>query len=132
MESKDFVSMAFSSDAKFLVTQTKGPEWLLQFWSWEKAKVLASIRTTNPPEKTLAVAPGVAPTRDQQKDLGLGTVVYQWYLLIVLLISLMNPSDNTQISVVGNGIFRIYRYTEGALKVTVSPKIDQRVKHMKA
>lgn len=29
-----------------------------------------------------------------------------------------NPQDNTQVCVIGNGIFKLYKYTEGSLKQT--------------
>jgi WD40 repeat protein len=74
IECKEIISMSFSGDAKYLVTQSNGPDWMLTFWSWEKGKVLASIRTTNPPEKNLNLM-----SKDQQKDSTLGQVVYQWY-----------------------------------------------------
>jgi WD40 repeat protein/ElaB/YqjD/DUF883 family membrane-anchored ribosome-binding protein len=38
----------------------------------------------------------------------------------------MNPVDNTQMSVVGHGIFKVFRYSEGALKLCALPKVDQK------
>lgn len=38
-----------------------------------------------------------------------------------------NPSDNTQICVTGNGIFKLFRYQEGALKQLTIPKYEMRV-----
>ncbi|KAL4660096.1 WD repeat-containing protein 65-like [Arapaima gigas] len=35
-----------------------------------------------------------------------------------------NPQDNTQICVVGNGIFKIFRYTEGVVKHSNFPKME--------
>ncbi|KAI8901791.1 hypothetical protein BC833DRAFT_76653 [Globomyces pollinis-pini] len=112
LEAKEFVSICFSGDSKFLVTQSGGPDWLLHFWSWEKSKILASVRTTNQEKNAIT-----SFQRDDKKDSTYGAVVYQ---------CLMNPMDNTQISVVGNGIFRIYRFSEGQLKLSSNPKIDQR------
>ncbi|XP_029425353.1 cilia- and flagella-associated protein 57 isoform X1 [Nannospalax galili] len=40
-----FVSMAFSPDSKYLLTQTSPPESNLVYWLWEKQKVMAVIRT---------------------------------------------------------------------------------------
>uniref|UniRef100_F6PN18 Cilia- and flagella-associated protein 57 n=1 Tax=Ornithorhynchus anatinus TaxID=9258 RepID=F6PN18_ORNAN len=40
-----FVSLAFSPDSKYLVTQTDPPESNLIYWMWEKQKVMATIRT---------------------------------------------------------------------------------------
>uniref|UniRef100_A0A8C9J8Z9 Cilia- and flagella-associated protein 57 n=1 Tax=Panthera tigris altaica TaxID=74533 RepID=A0A8C9J8Z9_PANTA len=40
-----FISMAFSPDSKYLLTQTSPPESNLVYWLWEKQKVMAIIRT---------------------------------------------------------------------------------------
>ncbi|XP_054547102.1 cilia- and flagella-associated protein 57 isoform X3 [Talpa occidentalis] len=40
-----FISMAFSPDSKYLLTQTSPPESNLIYWLWEKQKVMAIIRT---------------------------------------------------------------------------------------
>ncbi|KAJ3319152.1 Cilia- and flagella-associated protein 57 [Boothiomyces sp. JEL0866] len=114
MEAKEIISMSFSSDSKFIVTQTAGPDWLMHFWSWEKSKILASIKTVNIVEKNLPIIAGAVK---EQKDSLLGTTVCQ---------CLMNPTDNTLMSVIGNGIFKIFRYAENALKLVASPKIEQR------
>lgn len=37
----NFVCMAFSSDSKYLLGQTEGPDWTLFYWEWEKNKVNA-------------------------------------------------------------------------------------------
>lgn len=39
-----FISMAFSPDSKYLLTQTSPPESNLVYWLWEKQKVMAIIR----------------------------------------------------------------------------------------
>ncbi len=77
MESKQFISLGFSGDAKYLVTLSSSPDWTLTFWSWEKGKVLASIRTTNQPEKLINLG------REQPKESTLGQVVYQWYFFLI-------------------------------------------------
>lgn len=99
--------MGFSADAKFIVTQTGAPDWNLQYWSWEKAKVLATIRTVNPPEKAV-----------MGRDPLFGQVVYQCAI---------NPSDNSHVSVIGNGIFKMFRLSEGIFKVQPTGKIEQKV-----
>jgi len=43
----EFVSVAFSSESKFLLTQSGAPDWSLTYWSWEKARAVASIKSTN-------------------------------------------------------------------------------------
>ncbi|XP_034387977.1 cilia- and flagella-associated protein 57 [Cyclopterus lumpus] len=45
---RDFVCVAFSPDSKYLVGQTGGPEWMLILWLWEKQKVLATVKTSDP------------------------------------------------------------------------------------
>lgn len=35
-----------------------------------------------------------------------------------------NPQDNTQLCVVGNGIFKLYRYSEGSLKPFAFQKME--------
>ncbi|XP_030585789.1 cilia- and flagella-associated protein 57 [Archocentrus centrarchus] len=44
----EFVCIAFSPDSKYLTGLTGGPEWMLVLWLWEKHKVLATVKTTNP------------------------------------------------------------------------------------
>lgn len=47
-----------------------------------------------------------------------GTVVYQVSF---------NPTDSTQLCVVGSGIFKLFRYAEGMLKPFISQKMEARV-----
>ncbi|KAM4640524.1 cilia- and flagella-associated protein 57 [Discoglossus pictus] len=42
---REFVSIAFSPDSKYLVAQTGSPEWSIVFWMWEKQKVMATVKT---------------------------------------------------------------------------------------
>lgn len=42
----EIVSMAFSPDSKHLITQTNGPDWMLNYWSWEKSKVMGFVKVT--------------------------------------------------------------------------------------
>ena len=42
---------------------------------------------------------------------------------VVLQVS-FNPQDNTQLCVVGNGIFKLFRYTEGNLKQFAFQKME--------
>ncbi|KAI8585396.1 WD40-repeat-containing domain protein [Geranomyces variabilis] len=92
-ESKDFVCIAFSADAKYILTQSGAPDWTLFYWSWEKAKVMAG----------------------GGGDGAFGSVVYQVSF---------NPSDNTQVCVIGNGIFKLFRYQEGFLKLFSVQKLE--------
>jgi cilia- and flagella-associated protein 57 len=43
MKSTDIVSLLFSSDSKYLLTQGGGPDYTLIYWSWEKGNVMATI-----------------------------------------------------------------------------------------
>lgn len=40
----EYVSICFSPDSKYMITQSNGPEWMLIYWQWEKAKILASVK----------------------------------------------------------------------------------------
>ena len=48
MASREFVSLAFSPDSKNLLTHGGAPDWSLVYWLWEKAKVGAVAKTSNP------------------------------------------------------------------------------------
>ncbi|XP_006813560.1 cilia- and flagella-associated protein 57-like [Saccoglossus kowalevskii] len=93
VQSTEYVSLAFSPDSKYLIAQGGKPDWTLLYWTWEKSKVMAVTKTTNP----------------QNND------VYQ---------VTFNPQDNTQLCVVGNGIFKLFRYSEGNLKQFAFQKME--------
>ncbi|KAF6770352.1 hypothetical protein AHF37_11539 [Paragonimus kellicotti] len=46
VHSNEFVSIAFSPDSKYLAAQGAQPDWTLVYWSWEKSKQLAAVRTS--------------------------------------------------------------------------------------
>ncbi|XP_055956153.1 cilia- and flagella-associated protein 57 [Patella vulgata] len=92
--SAEYVSLAFSPDSKYLVAQGGKPDWTLLYWTWEKSKVMATAKTSNPQN-----------TAD----------IYQVSF---------NPQDNTQLCVVGNGIFKHFRYSEGNLKPFNFQKVE--------
>ncbi len=46
--STEFKCLAFSSDSKFLIAQGGSPDWTLTYWSWDKSKLVASAKTSNP------------------------------------------------------------------------------------
>jgi len=48
IQSEEYISLAFSPDSKYLATQSASPDWTLLYWTWEKAKVMASVKTNNP------------------------------------------------------------------------------------
>ena len=41
----EFISIAFSPDSKYLVSQLSGPEWTLAYWHWEKNKCMAATKS---------------------------------------------------------------------------------------
>lgn len=47
LEADGFVSLAFSPDSKYLIAQSRAPDWMLVLWSWEKAKQMAQLRTSS-------------------------------------------------------------------------------------
>ncbi|KAJ3408017.1 Cilia- and flagella-associated protein 57 [Chytriomyces hyalinus] len=86
--SKEFMSIAFSSDTRYIVAQLGAPEWILHYYAWEKGKLLGTV-AVNPPKsvskKGCVVECGICPT------------------------------DGCQLSVLGDSFLRIYRYLEGGL-----------------
>ncbi|KER20605.1 hypothetical protein T265_10886 [Opisthorchis viverrini] len=46
VHSTEFASIAFSPDSKYLAAQGANPDWTLVYWSWEKSKQLACVRTS--------------------------------------------------------------------------------------
>ncbi|KAI8607724.1 WD40-repeat-containing domain protein [Chytriomyces sp. MP71] len=121
-DSKDFVCMAFSTDGKYLLTQSGSPDWMLFYWTWEKTKLMAAVKTANVPGERYAVSNLVAAALTpggvghvNAKDHLLGSAIHQVSF---------NPNDNTQICAVGNGIFKLFRYSEGALKPLLFAKLE--------
>lgn len=46
-QSSEYVCIAFSPDSKYLVAQGGRPDWTMFYWTWEKAKVLATTKASN-------------------------------------------------------------------------------------
>eukprot|EP00753_Platysulcus_tardus_P007913 PLAT15528.6.p1 GENE.PLAT15528.6~~PLAT15528.6.p1 ORF type:complete len:1283 (+),score=804.90 PLAT15528.6:80-3928(+) len=44
---RDYVSMCFSADNRYLLTQGGAPDWTLICWQWDKNKVVASTKSSN-------------------------------------------------------------------------------------
>ena len=40
--------LGFSPDSKFFIGQGGGPDWVLVYWHWEKAKILATAKVSAP------------------------------------------------------------------------------------
>lgn len=95
IKSNEIVSLLFSSDSKYLLTQGGGPDYSLVYWSWEKGKIMANIE--------------VKPPTGPQANATVSQVSF-------------NPQDNTQICTMGHGLFKMFRYAESALKPAQSLK----------
>ena len=90
----EYVWMAFSPDCNSLITQGNGPEWNLGYWTWEKARGPWAI-----------VRPSSQATQD------------------VTMLS-FNPTDNTHLCASGDGIFKLYRFSDNNLKQLAYQKLD--------
>jgi WD40 repeat protein len=95
IKSNEIVSLVFSSDSKYLLSQGGAPDYSLIYWSWEKGKIMANI--------------DVKPPTGPQANATVNQVSF-------------NPQDNTQICAIGNGLFKMFRYAESALKPSQSLK----------
>ena len=42
---QEYVSLGFSPDSKYLVSQSSAPEWIMSYWYWEKSKVMAKVKS---------------------------------------------------------------------------------------
>jgi WD40 repeat protein len=93
---KEIVSLSFSSDSKYLASLSGGPNHTLHNWSWEKAKIISSLKLGG----------------------GGNVTIHQ---------VIFNPWDPTQLSVLGNGVFKCYRFVEGSMKQFGSSKVEPRV-----
>ena len=47
LQTHEFVSLAFSPDTKYLIAQGGKSDWTLVYWAWEKAKIMATMKTSN-------------------------------------------------------------------------------------
>ncbi|KAJ3363138.1 Cilia- and flagella-associated protein 57 [Allomyces javanicus] len=90
---KEVVSLCFSSDSKYIASLTGGPDWALHNWSWEKGKVMASVRANTISSNSATHV-------------------------------LFNPWDSSQVSVVGNGTFKCYRFVEGTMRQFGGQKVE--------
>jgi len=100
-DSPEFVSVAFSSDNKYLLTctgclsqQTVSPgDWTLMYWLWDKARLIASIQVSNSQN---------SPIREVS----------------------FNPMDTSIVTVIGDGIFKFFQLREGLKQTPVqAPKL---------
>ena len=49
----EFVSLAFSSDSKYLIGQSGESDWTLLYWQWEKSNLLATTKVIQTPGSTV-------------------------------------------------------------------------------
>jgi WD40 repeat protein len=112
IKSTDIVSLMFSSDSKYLLTQCGAPDYTLIYWSWEKGKVMASID----------VKPTTGPqTNTTVNQVNFVLISFYFHVKIFFKVS-FNPQDNTQMCVVGHGLFKMFRYNDSTLKLSQSLK----------
>ncbi|CAE8610875.1 unnamed protein product [Polarella glacialis] len=94
-DAPEFVSVAFSSDNKFLLTQTGASpsgkhDWTLIYWMWDKARPMASIKVSNQQN---------SPIRECS----------------------FNPTDSSIVCVIGDGIFKFMQLKDGFKTLPVAP-----------
>lgn len=41
----EYISLGFSPDSKYLISQGCAPEWTMLYWYWDKAKVMANTKS---------------------------------------------------------------------------------------
>ncbi|KAL2912228.1 hypothetical protein HK105_208296 [Polyrhizophydium stewartii] len=51
LRAKEFVSLSFSIDSKYLAAQLSEPEWILHYYAWEKGKPIATISASPSPDQ---------------------------------------------------------------------------------
>ncbi|KAJ3149277.1 Cilia- and flagella-associated protein 57 [Geranomyces michiganensis] len=93
--SKEFVSLSFSSDTKYLAAQGGAPDWQLHFYVWEKGKLLATISTSS-----------------IEEDDGSSHEMT------------VNPCDETEMCALTNNTAKVFRYQEGGLVQSVLQGIE--------
>ena len=103
--------MAFSTDGKYMLTQTNGPDWVLAFWAWDKTKVLA--------HKQVIDANMIAALTTSNGGNPVMPAVYQVSY---------NPYDATSAVVLGKQLLKTFRYAEGKIMPGTIPGLDQRVR----
>lgn len=88
--SREFVSIGFSADGRYLATQGGFPEWQLVLWNVDKGKAI-----------------GVAPVVDRTAPVQDRRLITQCSI---------SPKDPHLLCVSGNGVFKFFRYSESQLR----------------
>ncbi|KAK5665187.1 hypothetical protein QVD99_008034 [Batrachochytrium dendrobatidis] len=52
-QGKEFTSLSFSIDSKYLAAQLSAPDWILHYYAWEKGKPIAVISASPSPDKAV-------------------------------------------------------------------------------
>ncbi|KAJ3119349.1 Cilia- and flagella-associated protein 57 [Nowakowskiella sp. JEL0407] len=94
IQAKEYVSICFSSDGKHFLGQSAGPDWMIYYWTWEKPKLISSIRSTN----------------------HANSEIHQ--------ISCNPFDTNTQVCVTGLNLYKTFKFSEGAFKPLHQHKPD--------
>ncbi|KAI8996694.1 quinon protein alcohol dehydrogenase-like superfamily [Gaertneriomyces semiglobifer] len=95
-DAKEFFSVSFSPDAKYVLAQSAGPDWTLYIWDWDKSKLRGTAKTTN-----------------------IGNVE-----LNDMTVNLLEASS-IHVCISGNTLLRTYRHTEGNWKLLHQLKSDK-------
>lgn len=90
--------LAFSSDGKYLVSQTNGPDWNLSYWAWDKARVMGHHQT-------------ISASQTQQSVSNISVNLY----------------DASMAVVEGLDFFSGYRYAEGKVTPVAFENLDPHV-----
>jgi len=102
-DAREYVSVAFSSENKYLITQggttqSGKHDWTLIYWAWDKARPMAAQKVSNAQN---------AAIRDCS----------------------FNPTDSLTVAVIGEGIFRFFRLQDGAFKQLPNTLVRLRGEH---
>lgn len=119
--------MAFSSCSKYILVQTGPPNWTLYYWSWERAKLMASMKTISHfSPNSIPVNTDIALSPSMGGPISNASNIFAPNTFQITQVS-FNPNDNSQVCVIGNDVFKLLKYQEGVLKFLQIPKIDTRV-----
>ncbi|KAI8811608.1 WD40-repeat-containing domain protein, partial [Cladochytrium replicatum] len=95
IQAKEFINVAFSNDGKYVFAQSNGPDWSIYYWSWDKAKLVGSFKSTN----------------------NVNSEIHQ--------MSLDPYDSAPHLCVTGSSVFRLFRYVEGGIKLIAHQKSDR-------
>lgn len=52
---REFASVTFTFDSKYVVAVTSDPDWMMLYYNWEKGKVETSTKANSPPANIGAI-----------------------------------------------------------------------------